>query len=208
MALAARLAKPDFQSSGIWLALGLALIVSALAVPQFRDAANLANIIRQSAVLGVLAIGQTFVIAAGLMDLSVGMTAGLVVVLSCSLINGNAMLTLPVATLMLLVGAAVGAVNGILLNRLKLHPLILTFGMLSLLQGLIFTYTDRSIGRSSEPLRLLANGDLLGIPVSCLPLLALAAGAHLLFARARFGYHLVAAGGNPESARRAGIRSC
>jgi ribose transport system permease protein len=205
MAVAARVSKSDFESSGIWLALGLAFVAAGSADPQFRELGNLANILRQSSVLGVLAIGQTFVIAAGMIDLSIGMTAGLVVVLSCSLINGDTMTTLPVAALMLLVGAAVGAVNGILLNRLKLHPLILTFGMLSVLQGLIFTYTDRSIGRSSEPLRLLANGDVLGIPISWLLLLALMTAAHLIFARARFGYHLLAAGGNPESARRAGI---
>ena len=50
---------------------------------------------------------------------------------------------------MLLLGAAIGRVNGVLVNRLRLHPLILTFGMLSILQGTIFTFTDRSVGRAS-----------------------------------------------------------
>jgi ribose/xylose/arabinose/galactoside ABC-type transport system permease subunit len=96
-------------------------------------------------------------------------------------------------------------VNGVLINRLRVHPLILTFGMLSILQGIIFTYTDRSVGRASAPLQTLANGDLLGIPLSGILLLVLLAAAHLFLTRTRTGYWLSATGGNPESARRAGI---
>jgi ribose/xylose/arabinose/galactoside ABC-type transport system permease subunit len=191
--------------NAIWLILGLGALAAALFVPAFRDPANLANVLRQAAVLGVLAIGQTFVITAGMIDLSIGQIVGLVVVLSAALLNGDAAMTLPVALLMILVGAGIGTINGILLNALRLHPLILTFGMLSVLQGLIFTYTDRSIGRTSEPLSTLANGSVLGLPVSAMAVAILAVAGHLLLTRTRFGYHLVAAGGNPESARRAGI---
>jgi ribose/xylose/arabinose/galactoside ABC-type transport system permease subunit len=180
-------------------------VAFAVSVPQFREPENLANVIRQSSVLGVLAIGQTFVIVAGLIDLSVGMAAGLVVVLACSLIDGSSHMTLPVVILMLLLGLLIGTVNGILVNRLHVHPLILTFGMLSILQGTIFTYTDRSVGDASAPLQELANGDVFGIPLSGLLLLALALAAHLLLNRTRVGYWLFAVGGNPESARRAGI---
>ncbi|MGE0240017.1 MAG: ABC transporter permease, partial [Parvibaculaceae bacterium] len=167
--------------------------------------ANLANILRQSSVLGIIAIGQTFVIAAGLIDLSVGMIAGLVVVLACLILGGDPSLTLIVVPLMLLLGAAIGLINGVLVNRLKLHPLILTFGMLSILQGVIFTITDRSVGQASPFLQSLANGDVAGIPLSALLLVVLAGLAQLVFAHTRFGYHLVAAGGNAESARRAGV---
>lgn len=189
---------------GIWVVLALGLMLAALAVPGFADPANLANVVRQAGVLGVLAIGQTFVIAAGMIDLSIGMIAGLVVVLGAMLIDGDAALTLPVALLMLLVGAAIGLVNGWLLNTLRLHPLILTFGMLSVLQGTIFTLADQSVGRASPPLTALANGDLAGVPYAAIVLVLLAWGGHVLLARSAFGYHLVAAGGNAESARRAG----
>ncbi|MCY0149246.1 ABC transporter permease [Hoeflea sp. G2-23] len=189
----------------IWLILGLGVLAAALWVPAFRDPENLANVLRQAAVLGVLAIGQTFVITAGMIDLSIGQIAGLVVVLSSALLNGEAAMTLPVVALMMLIGAGIGLVNGTLLNILRLHPLILTFGMLSVLQGAIFTYTDRSIGRTSELLATLANGSVLGLPLSAIAVAVLAAAGHLVLTRTRFGYHLVAAGGNPESARRAGI---
>lgn len=194
-----------FERDGIFLLLAATVVISAMTIPAFRDPANLANVIRQAGVLGILAIGQTFVIVAGMIDLSIGMIAGLVVVLSSVLLYGEAALTLPVVALMILVGGGIGLLNGVLLNTLRLHPLILTFGMLSVLQGAIFSFTDKSVGRTSEPLSILANGDIFGIPWSAILLMGLAIGAHVLFARTQFGYHLVAAGGNPESARRAGI---
>ncbi len=199
------LASPHLASNAIWLLLILAVLLAAIGLPQFREAENLANVVRQSAALGMLAIGQTFVITAGLIDLSVGMAAGLVVVLTCALIDGSAVLTLPVVLAMLLLGAGIGAVNGTLANRLPVHPLILTFGMLFILQGAIFTYTDRSVGRASEPLQVLANGDVLGMPIAGIALLVVLIAAHVLLTRTRFGYQLVAVGGDAESARRAGI---
>ena len=205
MALSAGLPRFDILRDSVWIFAGLAVLAIAIAVPDFRDPANLANVIRQAGVLGVLAIGQTFVISAGMIDLSVGMLAGLVVVLSSAMINGSTALTFPVAALMLLIGAAVGLVNGFFVNKLKVHPLILTFGMLSVLQGVIFTYTDRSVGRSSELLSELANGAVFGVPYIALLLILLAAAGQFVLTGTRFGYHLLAAGGNPESARRAGI---
>ena len=191
--------------NAIWLLLGLGALAAALFVPAFRDPENLANVLRQAAVLGVLAIGQTFVITAGMIDLSIGQIAGLVVVLSSAMINGDTAMTLPVVLLMISVGAGIGLVNGILLNTLRLHPLILTLGMMSVIQGAIFTYTDRSIGRTSDLLTALANGSFLGMPMSAIAVALLVGVGHLALTRTRFGYHLVAAGGSPESARRAGI---
>lgn len=205
MAVSAIRPRFDLSTTGIWVLLAAAVALAAIGLPQFREPENLANIVRQSSALGMLAIGQTFVIMAGLIDLSVGMAAGLVVVLACALIDGSPAMTLPVVALMLVLGMGIGAANGLLANTLRVHPLILTFGMLFVLQGVIFTYTDRSIGRASEPLQWLANGTLLGLPVSGLLLLSVMAGAHVLVTRTRFGYHLLAVGGQAESARRAGL---
>lgn len=195
----------ELDTAGIWILFAASIALASATIPAFRDPVNFANILRQSSILGILAVGQTFVIAAGMIDLSVGMIAGLVVVLSCWMLDGDASLTLPVTVLMLLLGAGIGLINGTLVNRLKLHPLILTFGMLSILQGAIFTFTDRSVGKASAPLKALANGDVWGIPLSGILLLAVLVASHIVFTHTRFGYHLLAAGGNPESARRAGI---
>jgi ribose/xylose/arabinose/galactoside ABC-type transport system permease subunit len=191
--------------TGIYWLLFVLLAAALAAIPEFRTAENLANVLIQSAPLGVLAVGQTLVIVAGLIDLSVGQLAGLAVVLVCALADGSSSWTLPVIVLALLLGAGVGAVNGMLANRLRLNPLILTFGMLSVLQGAIFVWTDRSIGRAPAELLWLANGRILGIPVAALLVVAVALGAHALLRRSRLGLHLAALGGNEESARRVGV---
>lgn len=202
-------ARPRFDAgqSGIWLILAAGFGFALLFLPDFRTLENLANILRQSAALGLIAIGQTFVILLGMIDLSVGMTAGLVVVLSCWLLDIYPTFTLPVALAMVMLGVSIGVVNGALVRWLKLHPLILTFGMLSVLQGLIFTFTDRSVGRASDMLKNLANGDMFGVPLSAIVLVLLVLLTQAILSRTRFGFHLLAAGGSPDSARKAGINA-
>jgi ribose/xylose/arabinose/galactoside ABC-type transport system permease subunit len=186
-------------------ALLLMLLAVGATVEEFRSAANLANVVKQSAALGVLALGQSFVVVGGMIDLSVGQLAGLVVVVTCDLMQGQPAMTVPAVLLALALGAGVGLVNGSLNNWLRIHPLILTFGMLSILQGAIFVYTDRSVGLVSPGVRWLADGSVLGLPFAALLLAAGGLGAAFLLQRTRFGHHLLALGGSEENARRAGI---
>jgi ribose transport system permease protein len=190
---------------GIFALLLILAVVGAASSPEFRTPENVANVLKQSAALGVLAIGQSFVIVGGMIDLSVGQLAGLIVVLTADLMQGRPELTLPAILLALALGAGVGAINGWLNNRLRIHPLILTFGMLSILQGVIFVYTDRSVGLVSPAFRRIADGNVLGVPFAALLLAVLSLGAAFLLHRTRFGHHLMAIGGSEENARRAGI---
>jgi ribose/xylose/arabinose/galactoside ABC-type transport system permease subunit len=184
----------------------VAVLVAALAfVPGFAAATNLSNVVTQSAALGLVAIGQTFVIAGGLIDLSVGQLLGLSVVLTCALSEGRPELLLPVLAAMVAMGVAVGVVHGVLVDRFRIEPLILTFGTLSILQGLIFAYTDRSVGLAPAALVWLANARWFGLPVAGVVLFVFAALAHLLLRRTRFGLRLLATGGDADSARRAGV---
>lgn len=193
-----------FRGQGVWLLLGVVAGIAALSAPAFAEWGNLSNVLRQASVLGLLAIGQTFVVAAGMIDLSVGLNAGLVVVLACSMsADGWSMLSVTLAMLML--AMTVGLLNGLLVTQLGVDSLIATFGMLSILQGTIFTITDRSVGSAGEALKWLADADIHGLPVSAIFLAAVAAIAHLVFARTRFGHHLLAVGGNVDAARRVGI---
>jgi ribose/xylose/arabinose/galactoside ABC-type transport system permease subunit len=190
---------------GIHALTALAFALALLFVPGFATPGNLANILTQSAALGLVAIGQTFVIIGGLIDLSVGQLLGLVVVLTCALTDGRSELLLVAVPTMIAMGAALGLAQGWLVNRLRIEPLILTFGTLSVLQGLIFSYTDRSVGRAPVELQWLANERVLGIPVSGLVLITFALLAHGLLTRTRFGLRLYATGSDAESARRAGV---
>jgi ribose/xylose/arabinose/galactoside ABC-type transport system permease subunit len=191
---------------GIYLLLAALAIFAAIATPEFLSAENLVNVLNQSAALAILALGQTFVIAAGLIDLSVGQLLGLVAVLTCDFMRGEQALAGPAIVMALVLGGGVGVVNGLLNNWLRIHPLILTFGMLSVLQGVIFTYTDMSVGQAAPAILWIANGTIGGVPFSLLLVALAGVGAHYLLKRTRFGLHVRAFGASEENARRAGVR--
>jgi ribose/xylose/arabinose/galactoside ABC-type transport system permease subunit len=181
------------------------VLIGLVAVPSFRHPDNLVNVLDQSAALAILALGQSFVIAGGLIDLSVGQLVGLVTVSGCALM-GTYPAMAPLIILAVAGGAAlIGLINGELINRLKISPLILTFGMLSILQGAIFVMTDRSIGSVVPAIAYLANGRVVGLPVSLILVAVVAVGAWLLLERSLFGWHLLALGNSAEASRRAGI---
>lgn len=191
---------------GIYLLLAVLAGFAAVANPQFATVGNLVNLVNQSAALAILALGQTFVIAAGLIDLSVGQLLGLVAVVVCDLMGGAQAMAAPAIMLALAIGAGVGLVNGLLDRWLRIHPLILTFGMLSVLQGAIFTYTDKSVGAAAPAVLWLAGGDILGVPFPLILMTVAGLAAHRLLKGTRFGLHLRAVGASAENARRAGVR--
>ncbi|MCC3305213.1 ABC transporter permease [Sneathiella sp. HT1-7] len=190
---------------GIIVLLGLTVFFAFIFVPEFGTINNLTNIAIQSAPLAILAIGQTVVIIAGLIDLSVGMLLGLIVVIAADIMQGQSSMTVVAILAALGLGGGVGMINGLLNNLLRIHPLILTFGMLSILQGLIFVYTDRSVGQTSPEFSWMANGTVLGVPFAIILLIFVAVLVSFLLHRTRLGAHIFAVGGGEEQARRAGI---
>lgn len=190
---------------GIIVLLGLTVLFAFIFVPEFGTINNLTNIAIQSAPLAILAIGQTVVIIAGLIDLSVGMLLGLIVVIAADIMQGQSSMTAVAILAALGLGGGVGMINGLLNNLLRIHPLILTFGMLSILQGLIFVYTDRSVGQTSPEFSWMANGTVLGVPFAIILLIFVAVLVSFLLHRTRLGAHIFAVGGGEEQARRAGI---
>jgi ribose/xylose/arabinose/galactoside ABC-type transport system permease subunit len=192
---------------GIVVVLIFAALAATVAVPDFATRENLANVVSQSAALGILAIGQTVVILCGLIDLTVGQLLGLIVVVTCDLAAGRSDRFVAILAIALGLGAGAGAITGALNNWLRIHPLILTFGLLSVLQGIIFVYTDRSVGQAPPQFEWLANGKLGGIPVAALVLGVVTAAANFLLTRTVIGRQVRAVGGSEENARRGGINA-
>ena len=157
------------------------------------------------AVLGIVSVGQTFVILSGGIDLSVGVVMGLVTVLTNGIMNGDPALAWSMVALGVAIGIAVGLTNGVLLVLTRIDPLILTFGMLSILTGVIFVYTDRTIGSAPDNFRQIAEGALGPFPILFLVMVAVALIAWVVLTRTRFGRYVYAIGGSEEHARRAGI---
>jgi ribose/xylose/arabinose/galactoside ABC-type transport system permease subunit len=192
-------------ASRIQTVLVLLVLIALVSIPAFHSPNNLLNILDQSAAGAILALGQSFVIAGGLIDLSLGQLVGLATVIVCTLMSGHPELAPVAIVASIALGLVVGLINGELVNRLKVHPLILTFGMLSVLQGFIFLITDRSVGEVAPLVSWLAGGRIVGIPVSLLLVALIAYGAHIMLQRSRFGWHLQAFGHSNENVRRAGI---
>jgi ribose/xylose/arabinose/galactoside ABC-type transport system permease subunit len=190
---------------GVWVALVVTLVVGVVAVPNFATAANADAVLRQAAVLGVVALGQTFVVLTGGIDLSVGMLMGLVTVLANGIMNGDPGLMLPVVAVALLCGLVTGVANGLGIVIARVDPLIVTLAMLSVLQGAIFLYTDRTVGSAPVEFRELAYGSLGPVPIPAIILGVLAIAAWLILDRTPFGRYVMALGGDAQSARRAGI---
>jgi ribose/xylose/arabinose/galactoside ABC-type transport system permease subunit len=190
---------------GVFVALGIAVAYGTVAVPNFPTLANLDAVLRQVAVLGIVSLGQTFVILTAGIDLSVGMLMGLVTVLANGIMAGDPTLIPVVAALALVIGVIVGLANGAGVVIFRVNPLIVTLAMMSVLQGVIFLYTDRTVGIAPPEFRELAYGSIGPLPTSVVLLALLAAGSWVVLRQTPLGRYIYAVGSDPRAARRAGI---
>lgn len=187
-------------------------VLSAWQPDSFLTLDNVLNVLRRSSVYGIMAVGMTFIIVSGGIDLSVGSLLAL-----SGMLAAETMIALggpdPTGAWPLLAGTAVGLaagaagglLNGVVLTRLRLQPFIVTLGTMSLFRGVALVMND------GQPLnvpsyRFLAEGTLLGVPASVLIFVAVVALAALALRYARFGRHAYAIGSNREAAFHAGVQ--
>lgn len=192
---------------GILIAFAIFMIGFALANDRFLGIDNVLGVIRSSAILGVIALGVTFVVISGNLDLSVGsmMSFSTIVVLDLHDKIGPA-LAIPVMFAMTL---ALGAVIGFLVGYLKLNSLIVTLGMLSAIHGLTLTYSGGKnmdiADKEGTWFKFFGQESVLGIPVPVLILATLAVLLSLLLSKTAFGRKVYAVGGNGVAATFSGI---
>lgn len=193
---------------GILIAFVVFMVVFALANHRFVAPDNLLGVIRSSAILGVMALGVTFVVISGNLDLSVGsmMSFSTIVVLDLHDKIGP-MLAIPAMFAMTI---CLGALIGFLVGYLKLNSLIVTLGMLSAIHGLTLTYSGGKnmdiADKSGTWFAVFGQGNILGIPVPILIFLVLAGILGLLLQKTAFGRKVYAVGGNSVAATFSGIR--
>jgi ribose/xylose/arabinose/galactoside ABC-type transport system permease subunit len=201
------------------------LIFFSVFAPRFATSSNFENLMSGFSFAAILAMGQAFPILVRGIDLSIGATVALVgmVVFDLTLIlNVPGYVTLPVA---LAVGAAAGALNGVLVVVLRLQPFIATLATLAAYRGLVYTISGRQLvpGLSATPIRdpwiigienYFDVGGWLGIssiipmpwfPLSFFLMLAIFAIFQIVLLRTRFGRDVYAVGGNVEASRLAGV---
>jgi ribose transport system permease protein len=186
---------------------GLLLLCAALwiATPYFATVSNLVNVVQQSTIIGVIAVGMTFVIITGGIDLSVGSILAFAGITFGALVQANVPVSLAVIGA-LAAGTLCGAVNGALVTIGRLPPFIATLGMMSVARGLALMVSDgRPISGYPASFRSLATGSIVGVPVPVIIMLALYAAAHFVLRRMTLGRYTYAIGGNEEATALSGV---
>ena len=195
-----------------WLSLAILFVLLAVvivAVPSFFQGSNLLNVGRQSAIVGVIAIGMTFVILTGGIDLSVGSILALTGVTTAMLINTG--LTIGAAAgISLLVGAAIGVINGIGVAMLKIQPFIMTLATMVAIQGVSLRVTSggpQQFDNSNSFFTLMGSGNVIGVPGPFLIFVVISIIGILVLRYLPFGRFIYAIGGSMEAARLSGVRT-
>ena len=193
-----------WERIGVLAALVLLIIAASLLSHRFLTIPNLLNVLRQVSIVGILAIGMTFVILTRGIDLSVGSILGVAVVLFAGSMDSRGMaVAIPSG-----MGAAAltGLVNGLGVAYAGLPAFIMTLGMLSFVRGLAFIYTGGTpIPINDERFYALGNGYLAGIPIPALILLAALVASGFVLQLTPFGRSIYAIGSNEEAARLSGV---
>ncbi|MDF2371233.1 MAG: ABC transporter permease [Rhizobiaceae bacterium] len=188
----------------VWVLLVLTLVFGLMS-PTFFEPGNLGNILKQSSLLGFVALGMCFVLIGGGLDLSVGS----VVALSSVLIAGLSATLPPIVGIHVALGAGIliGIINGVLITTFRFQPIIVTISTMAIVRGIAMAYSDSRpiFGTLPEELFLLADGTLLGLPVPAI-LFFLACAISVFFLHyTALGRQIYQVGGNEEAARLAGI---
>jgi ribose transport system permease protein len=205
----------DLRAVAPFVALILLLILGALANPNFIGLNNLANVATRSAFIAIIAVGATFVISAGDLDLSVGSMLAFVASLMILFMNSGAIadpaLMLTAAVVMaMVVGALCGLANGLITTVGRIEPFIATLGTMGIYRGLtIWLSQGGAITLKSPEIQQIYGpayfGSILGIPVPIVVILAVTLIAAFVLYRTRYGRHVVAVGSNSDVARYSGI---
>ncbi len=194
----------------VFVMLGLAVVVS-LIEPRFLNPQNLLNVGMQISINGVLAVGMTWVILTGGIDLSIGSTVAISGLLASMFVVKYPMTSPVAATLAslgiaLAVGLACGLFNGIVVTKFRVTPFITTLANLSIIRGVCFLLTDsRPIFGISDNVTWIGQGHIGPVPVAVVILLIAVALAALVLGKTPFGRYVYAVGGNDEVARLSGI---
>jgi ribose/xylose/arabinose/galactoside ABC-type transport system permease subunit len=206
---------PTFLDNLIWLLLGVAAVAFTLLTDQFLTANNLLNILVHSAVLGIMVIGQSFTLITGNFDLSAESSLGLIAVVGAFLLtasgepaNGSGLMLHPVLTIgvMLTLGIAIGAVNGLLITRMRMNNFVVTLSTMIIVRGLAFLLTQgKTVTQLPASFKALGHNSVGPFPLSVLAVIAAFLVAALVTHRTRFGRDLYAVGGNRDAALASGI---
>jgi ribose/xylose/arabinose/galactoside ABC-type transport system permease subunit len=189
----------------ILIVLGLFVVLSVI-TRTFFTASNLLNVLRQISINGILAIGMTFVVLTGGIDLSVGSIVAFCGIVSAGLIRDAKMPVLPVLAISLLIGIVMGVFNGYFVAFWNAAPFVVTLALMTIARGMTFVFSN---GKPISPLTAaflnIGRGNIAGLPIPAFILLLVFVIGFVILKYFSIGRYLYAIGGNEDSATVSGI---
>ena len=205
----------DLRAVAPFVALALLLVLGTIANPNFIGIDNLLNVVTRSAFIAIIALGATYVITSGGLDLSVGAMVAFVASLMILFMNSGViasplLMLLAAMALALAIGAACGLANGLITTIGRIEPFIATLGTMGIYRGLTTWLSQGGAITLREPelqalYRPVYFGTIFGVPVPIVIIFVVTAIAAFILYRTRYGRHVVAVGSNRDVARYSGI---
>lgn len=193
------------QRFGLIISFLLLCLALTLLSDRFLTVDNIVNVLRQSTINGIIAIGMTYVILTAGIDLSVGAVLALSAVVTADLLQGETAVSLAIL-IGLALGGGLGLINGLIITQAKVPPFVATLGMMTIARGLALTYTEgRPITGLPDAFRAIGTGTVGPIPVPIILAAAAFIIGVILLTRTTLGQFIFAIGNNPTAARYAGI---
>lgn len=194
-----------------WITAAIALVVLviplSIANPAFLSASNIMGILRQAAVYVIMGLGMSFVMMTGGVDLSQGSLLALVGVVAATIVQTTGFIPLAILAAVL-VGAAVGAVNGTIISCLRIPPFIMTLSTMYLCRGVTLVITQATpVTITNGGFKWIGAGTLLGLPVPVYIFVIAAIVGQFILSYTATGRFVLAVGSNREAARLSGIKT-
>jgi ribose transport system permease protein len=182
-------------------------VIIATGQTHYLSTGNLIGVLNRSIALAITAIGQTFVILTASIDLSVAALISASAVLASVVMGGDPAMIVPAIAAVLVLGAVVGLINGLVIAKLEVNPLIATLGMALIIQGCLSAFVSNFAGSVPRAFQFFAYGTFFGLPFSLIFVGGLAALSWLMLRFTRLGSNIYSVGGNKDAARLAGIKT-
>ncbi len=197
--------KIDLSRFGVIIAWIILIIIFAINNPAFLRSSNIFTILRQASIVGVCSVGMTFVILTGGMDLSVGSVIGVGCVGGAQMLSSG--VPIPAAVLViLLMGAAAGLFNALMINQLGIAPIIMTLGTMTAMRGIAYLLCGGfAVYGIPESYKVIGQGYVGPIPVPVIIMAVCFAFGWFILNRLNFGRKIYGIGGNVEASRLTGV---
>lgn len=208
------LLKRVWRDYSVLLVFAAIIVICGIAAPRFILIDNLLNILRNTSTVGAIALGMTFVIIAGGIDLSSGpvlATHGAVLILLQRMVNPDGTPAVPLALAILAclaVATSFGFLNGIIITKAKLPPFIVTLAVGIMARSLVMYFMRGAtvMGNNIPEFTGIGNGSVFSVPIPFILVVAVAIVFHVILTRTKFGTYVFAVGGNENAALYSGIK--